>query len=54
MVKNLFPFRIWFWLYNRKTVNVGTPGTTTVDVYQLKYQNIPRPIFPFAKVEDWR
>lgn len=54
VVKNLFPFRIWFTLYNRKTINVETPGTTSVDVYNLHYENIPRPIYPFDELTDWR
>jgi microcystin degradation protein MlrC len=54
VVKNLFPFRIWFLLYNRKTINVSTPGTTNIDVFDLKCQNITRPIYPLDKVDSWR
>ena len=54
VVKNLFPFRIWFLLYNRKTINVATPGTTNINVFDLKYQNITRPIYPLDKVDTWR
>lgn len=53
VVKNLFPFRIWFLLYNRKTINVATPGTTNIDVFDLKYQNITRPMYPLDKVDSW-
>jgi microcystin degradation protein MlrC len=54
VVKNLFPFRIWFLLYNRKTINVATPGTTNIDIFDLKYHNITRPIYPLDKVDSWR
>jgi len=54
VVKNLFPFRYRFLLYNRKTVNVMSSGTTDIDVFSLKYTNIPRPIYPLDKVESWR
>jgi len=54
VVKNLFPFRYNFLLYNRKTVNVMSPGLSNTDVFGLKYRNIPRPIYPLDKVEDWR
>lgn len=54
VVKNLFPFRYFFLPYNRLTLNVVTPGTTHIDVTQLRYRSIPRPIFPLDAVEDWR
>ncbi len=54
VVKNLFPFRYNFLLYNRKTVNVQTPGTTNVDVFSLEYDKIRRPIYPLDKIDDWR
>jgi microcystin degradation protein MlrC len=54
VVKNLFPFRYRYLLYNRKTVDVITPGTTNVDVFQLQYQRIPRPIYPLDSIEHWR
>ncbi len=54
VVKNLFPFRYNYLLYNRKTVNVQTPGLSSTDVFGLKYRNIPRPIYPLDKIEDWR
>ena len=54
IVKNLFPFRFRFLKYNRKTVNVVTRGITNVDVHSLKYDHIPRPIYPLDKIEDWR
>lgn len=53
VAKNLFPFRIWFLKYNRKTIDVITPGTTSVDLDDLKYKNCPRPIYPLDKIEDW-
>jgi microcystin degradation protein MlrC len=54
VAKNLFPFRIWFLLYNRQTIDVVTPGTTNVNVFELEYKQIPRPIYPFDDLEDWR
>ncbi len=54
VVKNLFPFRYRYLLYNRKTVNVMTPGLSNVDVFSLKYQEIPRPIHPLDRIESWR
>ena len=54
VVKNLFPFRIQFAKYNRRTLNVISSGTTNIDVFQLPYEKIPRPIYPLDKIEDWR
>ncbi|MCP4750392.1 MAG: M81 family metallopeptidase [Proteobacteria bacterium] len=54
VVKNLFPFRYKYLLYNRRTVNVITPGTTSIDVFNLKYTVIPRPIYPLDSNEHWR
>jgi microcystin degradation protein MlrC len=54
VVKNLFPFRYRYLLYNRKTVNIATPGTTSVDVFQLNYKNLPRPIYPLDDIDSWR
>ena len=52
-VKNLFPFRYHFLKYNRLTINVLSAGTTNVDVHQLDYKYIPRPIFPLDGIESW-
>lgn len=54
VVKNLFPFRLNFWKYNRLTLYVQTEGITNVNVFQLNYQHIPRPIYPLDPVESWR
>jgi len=54
VVKNLFPFRLMYSLYNRKTFNVSTAGTTELDVFRLNYQKIPRPIFPLDDMLDWK
>jgi microcystin degradation protein MlrC len=54
VVKNLFPFRYRYLLYNRKTVNVITPGTTGIDVFKLKYLNISRPLYPLDDNPTWR
>jgi microcystin degradation protein MlrC len=53
VVKNLFPFRYRFLFYNRKTVNVMTSGTTDIDVFALKYETIPRPIYPLDEITNW-
>jgi len=53
-VKNLFPFRYNYLLYNRKTVNVMSPGFSSIDPFALEYVNIPRPIYPLDKIESWR
>jgi microcystin degradation protein MlrC len=54
VVKNLFPFRFTFLGVNRKTINVATPGITNIDVFELGYSRIPRPIYPLDDIEDWR
>ncbi len=54
VVKNLFPFRLYFWKYNRQTLYVKTEGVTNVDVFKLNYQHIPRPIYPLDKLESWQ
>ncbi|MBN1691871.1 MAG: M81 family metallopeptidase [Dehalococcoidia bacterium] len=54
VAKNLFPFRIRFLQYNRKTFNVVSAGTTNIDVFQIRYNNITRPIYPLDEVESWR
>jgi microcystin degradation protein MlrC len=54
VVKNLFPFRYNYLLYNRKTVNVISPGLSSTDPFALNYKNIPRPIYPLDKIDSWR
>jgi microcystin degradation protein MlrC len=54
VAKNLFPFRIRFLQYNRKTFNVQSAGTTNIDVSALKYNNITRPIYPLDQVSSWQ
>ncbi len=54
VVKNLFPFRYRYLLYNRKTVNVMTPGVGSVDVFSLRYEKVPRPIYPLDAIDWWR
>ncbi len=54
VVKNLFPFRIFYLLYNRGTVDVVTPGLSNIDVFALPYSSIPRPIYPLDKIDSWR
>ncbi|MCB9234824.1 MAG: M81 family metallopeptidase [Bacteroidia bacterium] len=54
VVKNLFPFRFRFWKYNRGTFNVGTRGVTNLDVFELGYKEISRPIYPLDPLENWR
>jgi microcystin degradation protein MlrC len=54
VVKNLFPFRYNYLLYNRKTVNVLSPGLSNTDPFALNYVTIPRPIYPLDKIDSWR
>jgi microcystin degradation protein MlrC len=54
VVKNLFPFRYNFIAVNRGTLNVETPGTSGVDVFELGYTKIPRPIYPLDDIASWR
>jgi microcystin degradation protein MlrC len=54
VVKNLFPFRYRFILYNRKTVNVITPGLSNTDPFGLNFQHISRPIYPLDEINSWR
>jgi len=54
VVKSLYHFRWYYLLLNRKTVFVITAGTTDFDVFNLKYKNVPRPIFPFDDIDSWR
>lgn len=54
VVKNLFPFRFRLLKYNRLSVNVITSGITNIDVFQLKYVDCPRPIYPLDEVPNWR
>ena len=54
VVKNLFPFRISYMRYNRKTLDVVAPGTTNIDVFSLEYENLPRPIYPLDDMDSWR
>ncbi|HAK47233.1 MAG TPA: hypothetical protein DCO79_15105 [Spirochaeta sp.] len=51
VVKNLFPFRYKFLLQNRGTLNVETPGTTSVNVYELDYHKVPRPVHPLDEMD---
>ncbi len=54
VVKNLFPFRYNYLLYNRKTVNVISPGLSNTDPFALNYVNIPRPVYPLDRIENWK
>lgn len=52
MVKNFFPFLMFFLPYNRKTVFVRTHGTTDFDAaFQLRFDG---PMHPRDVVDDWR
>jgi len=51
MVKNFFPFLMFFLPYNRKTVFVRTHGTTDFDAaFQLSFDG---PMHPRDPVDDW-
>lgn len=54
VVKNLFPFRYRFVAYNRKTINIMTPGLSNIDPEGLNYQYIPRPIYPLDELDSWK
>ena len=52
VVKNFFPFLMFFLPYNRKTLFVRTNGTTDFDAaFQLKFDG---PMHPRDVVDDWR
>jgi microcystin degradation protein MlrC len=52
MVKNFFPFLMFFLPYNRKTIFVRTRGTTDFDAaYKLSFDG---PMHPRDAVDDWR
>jgi microcystin degradation protein MlrC len=52
MVKNFFPFLMFFLPYNRKTIFVRTRGTTDFDAaFQLSFDG---PMHPRDAVDDWR
>lgn len=52
MVKNFFPFLLFFLRYNRKTLFVRTHGTTDFDAaFALEFDG---PIHPRDPVDDWR
>lgn len=47
VVKNFFPFRLQFALYNRRTLYAATPGPTDVNGLGERLTRVPRPIHPF-------
>jgi microcystin degradation protein MlrC len=52
VVKNFFPFLMFFLPYNRKTIFVRTHGTTDFDAaFQLRFDG---PMHPRDAVDDWR
>lgn len=52
VVKNFFPFLLFFLPYNRKTVFVRTRGTTDFEAaFELAFDG---PVHPRDPVEDWR
>ncbi|NVB78049.1 MAG: M81 family metallopeptidase [Kofleriaceae bacterium] len=52
MVKNFFPFLMFFAAYNRKTIFVRTRGATDFDAaFQLPFDG---PMHPRDPVDDWR
>jgi microcystin degradation protein MlrC len=55
VVKSVFHFRWYYLRYNRKTVYVDGGGTTSYNVFDLEYRNIPRPIYPLdPDIASWR
>ena len=52
VVKNFFPFRIFYLPYARKTIYVKTKGLTDFDAaYALSFAD---PMHPRDRVDDWR
>ena len=52
MVKNFFPFLMFFLPYNRKTIFVRTSGSTDFDAaFRLTFDG---PMHPRDPVDDWR
>jgi len=52
VVKNLFPFLLFFALYSRKALFVRTRGATDFDAaYRLTFDG---PVHPRDPVDDWR
>ncbi len=52
MVKNFFPFLMFFLAYSRKTIFVRTHGTTDFDAaFALTFDG---PVHPRDPVDDWR
>jgi microcystin degradation protein MlrC len=52
MVKNFFPFLMFFLPYSRKSIFVRTHGTTDFDAaFQLRFDG---PLHPRDAVDDWR
>ena len=54
VVKSIFHFRWKYLLYNRKTVYVETPGTSSTDVHGLRYRHAQRPLYPLDEIPSWR
>lgn len=52
MVKNFFPFLLFFLPYHRRVVFVQTRGVTDFDAARDLPQD--HPVYPFSTVEDWR
>ena len=53
VVKNLFPWRLFCALYNRKSIYVQTQGVTDLDA--AKVLNFNRNLYPFDRsVADWK
>ncbi|CAN5168978.1 hypothetical protein BH09MYX1_BH09MYX1_29400 [soil metagenome] len=52
VVKNFFPFRMFFLPYARKTIYVKTRGVTDLDAaFPLKFDG---PVHPRDAVSEWR
>jgi len=52
VVKSFFPFRLYFWRYNRKSIYVRTRGATDFDA--AKDIKLADPVYPFEDVSEWR
>ena len=52
VMKGLFPFRLYYMLYNRMSLYVRTQGITDLDTFKRVKMN--GPVHPLQALDDWR
>lgn len=52
VVKSFFPFRLYFWRYNRKSLYVRTRGATDFDA--ARNIELTDAVHPFSEVNEWQ